>query len=522
MTVVDLGAGEVHRAPQDAGLTAEQAEALGARVMAAASDVARQEAAFLQLVGEFDAAGGYRWWVGVKSTAHWLSWACSIAANTAREHVRVARALRRMPKTRAAFSAGELTFSKVREMTRLVDRAQPSTPHGVAEREDAETKIDEEGLITIARACTASQLSRTLSAYRAAEGTSRHRRSRQKVSWVTDEEGNVHLTAILPPEVGAAVIAAVRAAVDAGSAPEPQPGAEQPDDRVPGQSSDDAEQEARERSKVEALQEVANHYLASRPEDRSGEDRTMVVFEVNAAALDSAEDASAEALSQTCRIRGFAAVEPSTARAALCDSPLLGVLLGDAGEPLAVGREHRLVTRAQRRALMVRDGCCQFPGCTQSRRLKAHHRVSWMDGGPTDLQNLILLCQWHHTRVHEEQIAIAPCAEQGCGIPWRFSRRDGSTIAPKVVGIDAPCPWRPGRGEFRRRNDELVAVYDAEQAALRDQAADLESRYGHIHDTRDPQACKVFPVGGGAGFQLVDCVTAVFNVTTPNVPATAA
>lgn len=522
MTTVDLDSRVERRERREPASNLAEAEALGARVMAAAADLACQEAAFLRLVGEFDSLDGYAWWTGVKSTVHWLSWACSISSNTARDYVRVARALRRMPRTSAAFAAGELTYSKVREMTRLVDRAEPVIEDAAQAGDDQQTHVDEEGLITLARACTASQLSRTLSAYRAAEGTSRLRRSRQKVSWVTDDDGNVRLTAVLPPEVGGTVIAAIRAALDVDATPDPKPGDERPDDRRPGQSHDDADSELRERSKVEALQEIADHYLASRPEDRSGEDRTMVVVEVNAETLRDAENTSAEVISQSCRVRGVAAVEPSTARMALCDSPILGVLISEAGEPLAVGREHRLVTRGQRRALMVRDGCCQFPGCTQTRRLKAHHRISWLSGGATDLDNLILLCQWHHTRVHEEEITIATCSEQGCGIPWQFRRPDGTAITPTVIGLDAPCPWRPGRGEFRRRNDELVAVYDAEQASLRAQLADLQTRYGHIHDADDPDARRVFPVGGGAGFQLVDCVAAVFNITAPKARATAA
>ena len=66
------------------------------------------------------------------------------------------------------------------------------------------------------------------------------------------------------------------------------------------------------------------------------------------------------------------------------------------------GRTKRLVSTAQRRALMIRDhGMCQYPGCHQTRHLKAHHLIPWILGGRTDLENLILLCQWHHTAVHE-------------------------------------------------------------------------------------------------------------------------
>ena len=56
---------------------------------------------------------------------------------------------------------------------------------------------------------------------------------------------------------------------------------------------------------------------------------------------------------------------------------------------------------------MIRDhGMCQFTGCHQTRHLKAHHLIHWADGGPTDLDNLILLCQFHHTAVHEGQLTI--------------------------------------------------------------------------------------------------------------------
>ncbi len=229
---------------------------------------------------------------------------------------------------------------------------------------------------------------------------------------------------------------------------------------------------------------------------------------------------------ETCRVRGGAAIEPSAARRVLCDASILGAIIDDRGEPLAVGREHRLVTRSQRRALMLRDGCCQYPGCNRARRLKAHHRISWLDGGPTDLDNLILLCQWHHTRVHEDRIAISECPEPGCGIRWRFTRPDGTTIAPLVAGTNAPSPWRPltdssgdplagpARDAARRRNDEHVAAYQAQQAKLRDQAATLTARYNHVGHTDHPDARQVFPVGAGAGFNLANCVATLFSITT--------
>ncbi|HEY5821183.1 MAG TPA: DUF222 domain-containing protein, partial [Propionibacteriaceae bacterium] len=97
------------------------AEALSGKICTAAGLAAQSKCQLLELIGEFDAGNAVRWWDGVKSLAHWLSWACSRSPGTAREHVRVARALRRMPTIRAAFGDGRLSYSKVREATRVVD-----------------------------------------------------------------------------------------------------------------------------------------------------------------------------------------------------------------------------------------------------------------------------------------------------------------------------------------------------------------------------------------------------------------
>jgi Domain of unknown function (DUF222)/HNH endonuclease len=79
--------------------------------------------------------------------------------------------------------------------------------------------------------------------------------------------------------------------------------------------------------------------------------------------------------------------------------PTLG---GAPTQPLEVGRTSRVVTGTQRAALVVRDGGCSFPGCDRPPAwCEAHHLVHWLHGGPTDLQNLALLCRAHHRAVHE-------------------------------------------------------------------------------------------------------------------------
>ena len=104
--------------PTEPALTARMsradAEALGERIQRQAARIAEATCELLEMVSEFDGRGGTGWYVGLKSTAHWLAWACSMSPGTAREHVRVARALPSMPLTVAEFRAGRLSSSKVR------------------------------------------------------------------------------------------------------------------------------------------------------------------------------------------------------------------------------------------------------------------------------------------------------------------------------------------------------------------------------------------------------------------------
>jgi len=87
-------------------------------------------------------------------------------------------------------------------------------------------------------------------------------------------------------------------------------------------------------------------------------------------------------------------------RAALAALP--PVLGGPPAEPLDLGRATRTISPAQRRALAIRDGGCRFPGCSAPPIwCDGHHVIHWLDGGRTDLANLVLLCRRHHRAVHE-------------------------------------------------------------------------------------------------------------------------
>jgi hypothetical protein len=84
-----------------------------------------------------------------------------------------------------------------------------------------------------------------------------------------------------------------------------------------------------------------------------------------------------------------------------CDCGLVVGKTDEQGDPLALGRLTRTVSASLRRALLMRDRCCTFPGCTRQASLDAHHIEHWFDLGPTDKLNLTLLCPFHHACLHE-------------------------------------------------------------------------------------------------------------------------
>ncbi len=129
-------------------------------------------------------------------------------------------------------------------------------------------------------------------------------------------------------------------------------------------------------------------------------------------------------------------ISPDTARRWACDAAIVPAVLGSRSEPLDVGRLSYTVTEAQRRALHQRDGGCAFPGCTRRpRRCHAHHVKHWADGGATTLDNLTLLCRFHHTVVHHEA---------GRHGGWTVEMRHGRPWFTPPSWVDPDRRPRPG------------------------------------------------------------------------------
>jgi hypothetical protein len=113
-----------------------------------------------------------------------------------------------------------------------------------------------------------------------------------------------------------------------------------------------------------------------------------------------------------------------TAERLACDARVQLLPDDRTGNRMYLGRARRLATPAQIAALTIRDGHgCQFPGCTHTRHLHAHHVRHWLHGRRTDVANLILSCSSHHQVIHDHGYRIHRQPGR-----WEFRRPDGTPI----------------------------------------------------------------------------------------------
>jgi hypothetical protein len=163
--------------------------------------------------------------------------------------------------------------------------------------------------------------------------------------------------------------------------------------------------------RADAFVGMVEHFLSSAPDYRElqglkGAERCQLVLHVDVNTL-------REQRSGVCCPHAKAYFEDKpwisaeTARRLSCDASLVTVLEDEGGGVLNVGRRSRVVPGHIRRALMERDGVCQYPGCHESRYVDAHHIVHWADGGETSLDNLVILCRHHHRQLHRGSFDLA-------------------------------------------------------------------------------------------------------------------
>ena len=493
----------VGRTPRDGAATQPdpaqepELERLGDQIaeLSARIDAATYE--LLYHLHDFDRRYG---WEGWRSCAHWLNWRTGLDLGAAREKLRVAAALADLNHIAAAMARGQLSYSKVRALTRV---ATPAT---------------EARLLAVALGTTASHVERLVRAWRRADRDAQPDAEQvllasRALSTQVDEDGMVVLRGRLTPEVGAVLLRAVEAALE----------------QVPAsaEGGDDAESTIAQR-RADALGLVAESALAGGLDPGKSADRFQVTVHVQADTLAAGEvadealrisaetrsagpaasnppaaaaDAPAHVSAETRSTRlptskpftavadpphvaaetqsaGLAVPEPPTAaadvphvsaetfqvadldaglavieqvgglhlgreaaRRVACDAGVVVLSHGADGEVLDVGRRTRTVPSALRRALQSRDhGQCQFPGC-DSRHCDAHHVEHWADGGETRLQNLVSLCRFHHRAVHEAGFRVVAGDTDG---QFRFLRPDGEPVpAEPPVSSWAGAPLAP-------------------------------------------------------------------------------
>jgi hypothetical protein len=391
---------------------------LAARIHAATYEL-------LALLRAFDERAG--WNCGFLSCAHWLHWRTGIALGAAREKVRVARALAQLPLISTAMQRGELSYAKVRAITRVASAE------------------NEARLADVARHATAAQVERLVRAWRhvdriamAHETAVRHQQ-RHLETWV-DDDGMVVIRGRLTPDGGAVVRRALEAAVeqlraDAASAADDL-------EQTPGQC------------RADALALLAESALAANLNSGHAADRHQVVLHVDGPGLGmvaappaSRGDAGHAVLEETAT-----RVSAETSLRIACDATLVIMRHGAKESVLDVGRKTRTIPPAIRRALAARDPHCRFPGCT-ARYCDAHHLRHWAHGGTTRLDNLVRLCRRHHRAVHEDGWTI----ERDAAGDMIVRRPDGTAL-PTAPGEPLTVRIADRRGQWTSLREASVSL----------------------------------------------------------------
>ena len=340
-------------APQT--LTRDESYALGEQIAVQAAHLDAATHRLLADLRAFEHSGAW-FHQGARTCAEWLSWRLGWDGNRAREHVRVAKRLGELPRIDDALRRGELSYCKVRAMTRVA------------------TPANEALLLEDARYSTGTQLELICRKYASVSRTLRpcveddaHRR---RISRRDLEDGMVAISAVLHPEEAVAVWEALT--------------------KVARERARDAGRFCR----VDALVHVASEVVRGDRPDRSP---TEIVVTVAAEVLQGTTSEAAQlavASDGTC-------VSAETARRLACDAGVVVIHENADGTPLSVGRKTRTIPSAIKRAMLRRDRTCRFPGCHNRTFVEGHHVEHWATGGETELSNVLCMCTFHHRFVHE-------------------------------------------------------------------------------------------------------------------------
>jgi len=364
----------------------------------------------LVLVRQFDERAGWLKW-GLGNCAEWLHWRCDLSMSAAREKVRVAHALKTLPGISASFSSGELSYSKVRALTRVA-------------RTD-----NEDALLSFAVRTTATRVEQRCRELHcgtedSVKDAKRAYANRSLRVHCDADRGMMTISVELPLEAGELLEKALDRARDTSASRTPE---------LAGESWS-AQQ-------ADALLTIANAFLGGNGEQvTTTSDNYQVTVHVDQEALANGDGRSSLPIESVKRL--------------CCDGDAVVIVEDSEGEPLSVGRKTRTVPTAIKRALLARDKGCAYPGCHNKRFVDAHHIRHWAAGGETNLDNLMLLCSCHHRLVHEGGFRI----ERDYQNHWFFKRPNGRAVP--ACGYHASDTIDNAVNEVSRRAGPRSTLYN--------------------------------------------------------------
>jgi hypothetical protein len=342
---------------------------------------------------------------GMATMKGWLTGHLRMSGNEAAGYLRAGRRLEQLPELAAAFAEGAVSSAHVQVVTAAV------TPSRVAKA--AEVGVDlattDRLLTDAARALGPEDTGKAVKRWVAGvdpDGLLDDAAGLPRVlKMAASTGGRVYMSGHLDPVGGETVHAALEAVMNGH--------------RPAGDRRSYAERQG------DALVELCRQALngGTLPDVRG--ERPHVRVSIDLLAL--------------CAERGFAElpfagpITAETARRIACDAGVARIITGPDGLPMDSGREQRTATVGIRRAIEARDVHCVFAGCTAPAAwCDVHHVVHWAFGGPTSCENGALLCERHHTAVHEGGFSIA--RDPGTAV-WHTYRPDGSEVL-----IRGPAP----------------------------------------------------------------------------------
>jgi hypothetical protein len=342
------------------------------------------EAVFAETTATFEASEAYKE-VGARTAASWLRHNLRMTPGEARRRVRVGQELKDLPKVHQAFLDGEINLAYVEILVGAVDVLGAQA-----------VRAAEDSLVELARLNDPWDL-------RDAIRTLKHSLDPDSVDKAAQKDLDRRYFSLSPvgdEYVAKGVLDAETGAMLAkvlDTLSKPQVG----DERSAGQR------------RVDALGEVCRSVLdAGLPQDNGVRPHLSVVL--------SWESLVGRRGAAPGQLDGFGPVSTALVRQLACDAQVARVVIAPDGSPIELGRTARAPSAAQRRAARVRDkGRCRVPGC-RSRLVQLHHLIHWVDGGPTDLANMVSLCPRHHRNVHSGRLRI-----DACGGRFRFRTKDG-------------------------------------------------------------------------------------------------